>query len=118
MDTHSFQPAPLLNKNSSRSRNSLALAGGFLVTGLLGAGQLLMLVFIAGEGPAADALLAAYAIYNPFALFGIFAAPNAHLTRLLHQAGAAPVVGAAELCAWAGILGVVEARRTNSGGSP
>lgn len=71
MDTHSFQPAPLLNKNSSRSRNSLALAGGLLLTGLLGAGQLLMLVFIAGEGPAADALLAAYAMYTPFAIFGI-----------------------------------------------
>lgn len=62
---------PLRNEGKTRSRDSVAVSVGLLFTGLLGAAQALLIVFIAGEGSDTDAFLAAYSVYVPFALFGI-----------------------------------------------
>jgi peptidoglycan biosynthesis protein MviN/MurJ (putative lipid II flippase) len=61
---------PLLRADASVSHGSVVMSASLLLTALLGAGQALLLVAIAGEGDHTDAFLAAYSLYVVFAILG------------------------------------------------
>jgi peptidoglycan biosynthesis protein MviN/MurJ (putative lipid II flippase) len=59
-----------LRAEASLSRSSIVVSASLFLTALLGAGQALLLVIIAGEGSHTDAFLAAYSLYVVFAILG------------------------------------------------
>jgi O-antigen/teichoic acid export membrane protein len=61
---------PLLRGEASVSHGSVVMSASLLLTALLGAGQALLLVAIAGEGDSTEAFLAAYSLYVVFAILG------------------------------------------------
>src|ERR671930_1748097 len=63
-------PVTLLNPTPSAARNSLAVSMSSLFAAVFAVAQALLIVLIAGRGPATDGFFAAYALYLPIALFG------------------------------------------------
>jgi len=60
----------LVASQASAARSSIAVAGGTLVTALMGGLLAVIIALVVGEGPDTDAFFAAYSLYLFFALFG------------------------------------------------
>jgi peptidoglycan biosynthesis protein MviN/MurJ (putative lipid II flippase) len=63
-------PAALVARSASTARSSAVVSASFVLTNLLGGLLAVLIVVIAGEGPATDGFLAAYSAYLTFVLFG------------------------------------------------
>jgi peptidoglycan biosynthesis protein MviN/MurJ (putative lipid II flippase) len=103
--------APLVARGASTARSSVVVSASFVLTNAFGGLLAVLIVVIAGEGPATDGFLAAYSAYLTFVLFG--STLRAALVPLLGPTGDEPAFRAqaadrvAALSAAAGVIGVV-----------
>jgi O-antigen/teichoic acid export membrane protein len=100
----------LVARGASTARSSAVVSASFVLTNALGGLLAVLIVVIAGEGPATDGFLAAYSAYLTFVLFG--STLRAALVPLLGPTEDEPAFrrqaadGVARLAAAAGVLGV------------